>query len=294
MRFTAWLVLAATLLLWSGNWIVARAVRDDISPGLATAGRLVIVAAILLPFAWRGLAAKLPAFSRRDWRILWLLGFSGGGLHLSLQWLGLHYTTATSATLYLSTAPIFILLLAAPLLGERIATRQWLGVGVSFAGVVMIGMQGRLLQPTFNVGDLCALASMAMWGSYTVFLRMRHDTLDTVEYLAMVCLLGLVFMTPWVVVEYFIGMQLRLTPAGAAAVLYSAIGSLLLAYAGWSYVVRRMGAARAGVTMHLMPAIAVGLAALFLGERPYWYHFAGVGLILAGVALASMRQRVPA
>lgn len=294
MRFTAWLVLAATLLLWSGNWIVARAVRDDISPGLATAGRLVIVGAILLPFAWRGLAAKLPAFSRRDWQILWLLGFSGGGLHLSLQWLGLHYTTATSATLYLSTAPIFILLLAAPLLGERIALRQWLGVAISFAGVVVIGMQGRLLQPTFNIGDLCALASMAMWGSYTVFLRMRRDALDTVEFLAMVCLLGLVFMTPWVVVEYFIGMQLRLTPAGTAAVLYSAIGSLLLAYAGWSYVVKRMGASRAGVTMHLMPAIAVGLAALFLGERPYWYHFAGVALILAGVALASTRARAAA
>ena len=294
MRFTAWLVLLATLLLWSGNWIVARAVRDDISPGLATAGRLVIVVALLAPFAWRGLAAKLPALSRRDWRILWLLGFFGGGLHLALQWLGLHFTTATSATLYLSTAPIFILLLAAPLLGERIAARQWLGVATSFAGVALIGMQGRFLQPSFNVGDLCALASMAMWGGYTVFLRMRQDTLDLVEFLAMVCLLGLVFMAPWVVVEYFVGMQLRLTAAGSAAVLYSAIGSLLLAYAGWSYVVKRMGAARAGATMHLMPAIAVVLAAVFLGERPYWYHFAGVLLILAGVALASMRARAAA
>jgi len=294
MRFTAWLVLLATLLLWSGNWIVARAVRDDISPGLATAGRLLIVVALLAPFAWRGLAAKLPALSRRDWQVLWLLGFSGGGLHLALQWLGLHYTTATSATLYLSTAPIFILLLAAPLLGERIAARQWLGVATSFAGVVLIGMQGRLLQPSFNVGDLCALASMAMWGSYTVFLRMRHDTLDIVEFLAMVCLLGLVFMAPWVVVEYFVGMQLQLTAVGSAAVLYSAIGSLLLAYAGWSYVVKRMGASRAGATMHLMPAMAVVLAAIFLGERPYWYHFAGVLLILAGVALASMRARAAA
>ena len=294
MRFTAWLVLLATLLLWSGNWIVARAVRDDISPGLATAGRLVIVVALLSPFAWRGLAAKLPAFTRRDWLILWLLGFFGGGLHLALQWLGLHYTTATSATLYLSTAPIFILLLAAPLLGERIAARQWLGVAISFAGVALIGMQGRLLQPSFNVGDLCALASMAMWGGYTVFLRMRQDALDIVEFLAMVCLLGLVFMAPWVAVEHFVGMRLQLTAAGSAAVLYSAIGSLLLAYAGWSYVVKRMGAARAGATMHLMPAIAVVLAAVFLGERPYWYHFAGVLLILAGVALASMRARAAA
>lgn len=294
MRFTAWLVLLATLLLWSGNWIVARAVRDDISPGLATAGRLVIVVALLGPFAWRGLAAKLPAFTRRDWIVLWLLGFFGGGLHLALQWLGLHYTTATSATLYLSTAPIFILLLAAPLLGERIAARQWLGVAISFAGVALIGMQGRLLQPSFNVGDLCALASMAMWGSYTVFLRLRRDTLEIVEFLAMVCLTGLAFMLPWVIVEYFAGMTLKLTAPGVAAVLYSAIGSLLLAYAGWSYVVKRMGAARAGATMHLMPAIAVVLAAIFLGERPYWYHFAGILLILAGVALASMRARAAA
>jgi drug/metabolite transporter (DMT)-like permease len=294
MRFTAWAVLLATLTLWSGNWIVARAVRDDISPGLATAGRLAIVALLLAPFAWRGLAAKLPALSRRDWRVLWLLAFSGGGIHLALQWLGLHYTTATSATLYLSTAPIFILLLAAPVLGESIVARQWLGVAVSFAGVALIGMQGQIVNPSFNVGDLCALASMMLWASYTVFLRLRRDALDMVEFLTLVCLLGLAFMTPWLIAEGFTGMTLQLNAAGAAAVLYSAIGSLLLAYAGWSYVVTRLGAARAGVTMHLMPAIAVVLAAVFLGERPYWYHFAGVALILSGVALASTRARVPA
>jgi drug/metabolite transporter (DMT)-like permease len=294
MRFTAWAVLLATLTLWSGNWIVARAVRDDISPGLATAGRLAIVALALAPFAWRGLAAKLPALARRDWKVLWLLGFSGGGLHLALQWLGLHYTTATSATLYLSTAPVFILLLAAPVLGERMVARQWLGVAVSFAGVALIGMRGELAQLSFNVGDFCALLSMAFWGSYTVLLRLRRDNLGILEFLLMVCLLGLVFMTPWLVVEYFAGMKLQLNAAGAAAVLYSAFGSLLLAYAGWSYVVTRLGAARAGVTMHLMPAISVGLAAIFLGERPYWYHFAGVALILAGVALASGRARAPA
>lgn len=291
MRFTAWIVLLATLTLWSGNWIVARAVRDDISPGLATAGRLVIVALVLAPFVARGLPAKLASLSRRDWQVLWLLGFAGGGLHLALQWLGLHFTTATSATLYLSTAPIFILLLAAPVLGESIVLRQWLGVGVSFLGVALIGMRGEVTRLSFNVGDFCALLSMVFWGSYTVFLRLRRDALSVLELIAVICVLGLAFMVPWLLVEYFLGMKVQLNAAGAAAVLYSALGSLLLAYAGWSYVVTRLGAARAGVTMHLMPAISVGLAALFLGERPYWYHFAGVGLILAGVALASSRAK---
>ena len=289
MRFAAWLVLLATLFLWSGNWIVARAVRDDISPGLATAGRLVLVIAILAPFCWKSLRPKIRSFGRRDWTVLAALGFTGGGLHLALQWLGLHYTTATSAVLYLSTAPIFILLLARPLLGETILPRQWTGVAVSFAGVALIGSQGDPAAFTFNLGDLMALASMAMWGAYTVFLRLRRDALDTPEYLVALCATGLVFVSPWVAWEILDRKGVALTPLGTAGVLYSAIGSLLLAYAGWSYVVTRLGAARAGATMHLMPAIAVGLAAVFLGEHPRWFHFAGIALILAGVGLSTVK-----
>jgi len=170
---------------------------------------------------------------------------------------------------------------------DETALLPWLGPG-------QIGMQGHFVTPSFNLGDLCALASMALWGAYTVFLRLRRDALGMVEYLTLVCLLGLGYMAPWVLAELALGATLRLSGAGVAAVLYSAFGSLLLAYAGWSYVVTRLGAARAGVTMHLMPAISVVLAAVFLGERPYWYHFAGVALVLAGVALASMRARAAA
>ncbi len=290
MRFTAYLVLLATLLLWSGNWIVARAVRDEIAPGLATAGRLLIVLLILVPFVFSGLKSKLGKITKQGWQILLALGFFGGGLHLALQWLGLHYTTATSGILYLSTSPLFILLLARPLLGEPIGPRQWAGVAISFIGVFLIATQGRPQAFSFNIGDLMALTSMAMWAGYTVFLRLRRDPLETPEFLVVVCAFGLVFMFPWVAFEVLTQARMELTPIGASAVLYSAVGSLLLAYAGWSYVVTRLGAARAGATMHLMPGIGVLLSMLFLGENPRWYHGAGIALILAGVALSSMRR----
>lgn len=291
MKLTAWFVLAGTLLLWSGNWIVARAVRDEIAPGFATAGRLLVVILLLAPFCWRDMVRKLSGCGWAEWKPLVLLGWAGGGLHLALQWLGLHYTTATSATLYLSTSPIFILLLARPLLGEHISARQWAGVLISFCGVSLIGTQGRFALVSFNAGDALALASMAMWGSYTVFLRMRKDALHTPEFITLVCLMGLFWMAPWVLWELWAGKKVALSLPGGLAVLYSAIGSLLLAYAGWNYVVKRLGAARAGATMHLMPAIAVGLAALFLGEYPRWFHFAGIALVLAGVGLSTFRRQ---
>jgi drug/metabolite transporter (DMT)-like permease len=293
MRFTAWLVLLGTLLLWSGNWIVARAVRDEIAPGIATVGRLLIVLAILLPLVFRSLREKISLITPRDWKVLWALGFTGGGLHLALQWLGLHYTTATSGILYLSTSPIFILLMAAPLAAERIGVRQWAGVLISFSGVATIATKGEFGLLAFNVGDLMALGSMMMWAGYTVFLRVRRDPLNTAELIVVVCALGLVFMTPWLAWEVLFNPRLALSSEGALGVLYSAIGSMLLAYAGWSYVVTRLGAARAGVTMHLMPAMGVVLAAIFLGEYPLWYHFAGIAMILGGVALSTLGRRRP-
>ena len=285
----AWLVLAATLLLWSGNWIVARAVRDDIAPGMATVARLLIVVLILLPWCFHSLKKQLPALQKQHWKILATLGFFGGGLHLGLQWLGLHYTTATSAILYLSTSPLFILVLARPLLGEPIASRQWLGVTVSLLGIFLIATQGQMQTLSFNLGDLMALGSMAMWAGYTVFLRLRRDALETPEFLVVICVFGLLFMLPWLAFEVLAGTKMALSTVGGFAVLYSAVGSLLLAYAGWSYVVTRLGAARAGVTLHLMPAMGVGLSILFLDEYPRWYHGAGIALILAGVALSSTR-----
>jgi drug/metabolite transporter (DMT)-like permease len=288
MRFTAWLVLVATLLLWSGNWIVARAVRAEVSPAVATVGRLLVVLVILAPFAFPGLRRKLTALSRRDWKVLAALGLAGGGPHLALQWLGLHYTTAASGILYLSTTPIFILLMSLPL-GEAIGARQWGGVALSFCGVFLIATQGDPASLSFNRGDLLALASMVMWAGYTVLLRVRRDPLEVIELLVLVCAFGALFMLPWLAWEALGRARLLLTFEGTLAVLYSAIGSLLLAYAGWSYVVARLGAARAGVTLHLMPAFGVALSMLFLGEYPRWFHFAGIALILAGVALSSLR-----
>ena len=288
MRFTAWLVLVATLLLWSGNWIVARAVRAEVSPAIATVGRLVIVLIVLAPFAFSGLVRKLKVLSRRDWATLAALGLAGGGPHLALQWLGLHYTTAASGILYLSTTPIFIVLMSHAL-GERIGRRQWTGVAISFCGVFLIATQGDPAALSFNRGDLLALASMVMWAAYTVLLRVRRDPLQVIELLVMICAFGFLYMVPWLAWELLGEARVQLTFEGATAVLYSAIGSLLLAYAGWSYVVARLGPARAGITLHLMPAFGVLLSAIFLGEYPHWFHFAGIALILSGVALSSFK-----
>jgi drug/metabolite transporter (DMT)-like permease len=296
MRFTAYVALVASLFLWSGNWIVGRAVREEISPAIATLGRIAIVLAALSPFVRAGFVDRLKRLTRDDWSNVCLAGLFGGGLHLAMQWLGLRYTTATSATLFISTSPIFILILAGLFLGERVALVQWAGVAVSFLGVAAIATEGEpraLAALSLNPGDVLALLSMVMWAAYTITVKRRRDALDGQQFLFLVALVGGISLVPWVAWELAHDARASLSPAGAAAFLYSGVGSFVLAYLGWGYAVARLGAARAGAWMHLMPAFGVLLAGAFLGERPRLYHFAGIGLILAGVALSSLRASRP-
>jgi drug/metabolite transporter (DMT)-like permease len=65
----------------------------------------------------------------------------------------------------------------------------------------------------------------------------------------------------------------------------------LLAYLFWDIGVRAVGAARAGVFMYLMPVFGSILGMAFLGERFELYHAVGMGLIFAGVAIATRGGR---
>ena len=289
MRFTAYGALLATIILWAVNWIVGRAVRDELTPAVATLGRIAIAIACVAPFAVRGLRERLASMTRRQWKLIGLAGLFGGGVHLALQWLALRYTTATSATLFTSCAPIFILILASVFLDERIHGLQWLGIGTSFAGIALIVCNGdlrALASLDLNVGDLFAVTSMLMFAAYTIVLKVRSDPLGVLQFLLVVSCIGVLTLLPWAAWELANMPRAPLTARGVLAFAYSGIGSFLLAFLGWNYAVPRIGAARTGAWMHLMPAFAVALAVVFLGEYPQWFHFAGITLILSGVALS--------
>ena len=72
-----------------------------------------------------------------------------------------------------------------------------------------------------------------------------------------------------------------------ASLVYVGVFASVVAFACWNHGVARVGAARAGLFIHLMPVFAAILAMLFLGETMHWYHVAGIAAIAAGIWLSS-------
>jgi drug/metabolite transporter (DMT)-like permease len=278
--------------MWSGNWVLGRALRDAFDPVSLNFWRWVIAVAVLAPFAVAGLARKREVIVRHA-GLLALLALIGVALFQSLVYLGLRSTTAINAVLLNSSAPLFMLLVSWIIEREGASVRQLAGILISLGGIAIILTQGdlaRLRELEFHAGDGWILLAMPLWGLYSVLLKRRPKELDGVEFLLVLSVLGVAMLAP------FYALDTVLAPASwpgwpaLAALLYVGLAASVAAFILWNRGVAVVGANAAGFTLHLLPAFGTLLAILFLGEEFHIFHATGVATILAGVFLATYRR----
>lgn len=286
--------LALTTLLWSSNFIIGRAVRDDVSPTAMNFLRWAIALAILVPFTLRDLAAHRQTLARH-WKLVALLGLAGIAAFQTLCYVALTRTTALNTILLLSLAPLAIVALSWVTRGERITRAQALGLATSLAGAGVLILHGELATLTdlrFNAGDLWMLLAVALWAVYSVLLRQRPAELPTLVLHTSSVAAGTLWMLPafgWQMIEDGAAGALPASPSTWAAIGFVAVFSSALAHALWVRGVARIGPNRAGVFIHLMPLFGAALAIVFLGEQLAAYHAIGGALVLGGIFVTSRR-----
>ena len=288
-----YLFLSLASLFWSGNFVVGRAVHGRIPPVGLAFWRWTVALAILAVVARRPLAAQWRTIARA-WPIVVPLGVLGVGNFNMLVYVGLQDTTATNALLLQSACPAFIVAISAAIGAGRPSPRQLAGIAASLAGVLVIlarGAPGALGSLAISPGDLWVLAAVLSWAIYTLLLARRPEGVDPLALLAVLVLVGVLWIAPWYGLEIARGGRIRPDAVTLASVAYVALFASVGAYALWNAGVARVGASRAGVFLHLMPAFGSVLAIAVLGERLRVFHVAGIALILGGVYLAGVARR---
>jgi drug/metabolite transporter (DMT)-like permease len=206
---------------------------------------------------------------------------------VALNW-GEQHVDAGTAAMVVNVGPILIALLSVWLLREGLRRSLLLGITVSFAGVILVGIATSTSRSPSLLGlMLCLLAAV----SYAVAVVSQKPALRHASALQVTtfgCAVGTIACLP------FTGQLLsQLTTAPVTAtlsVVYLGVFPTAVAFTTWAYALSRTAAARMGATTYLVPALTVLLAWAILGEVPGWLALAGGALCLAGVALSRWQR----
>ena len=284
-----YLLLVLTTLFWSGNFVLSRGMHLDIPPLALSFWRWALALAIMLAFSSRIFLSQ-RAIVYRERRFIIIQGLLGVTGFNSLIYLAVQTTTAVNAVLINSCVPILIALCSLVLFKEPLSRRQWAGILVSLSGVALIIVAGdlrSLVGLEFNRGDMLVLCAGLAWALYSVNLKRFPADLHPFSYLMGIMIAGVLGILPFYLVELRMGFGLSVNGPTLITIVYVAIFPSVLAFIFWNRAVRDIGANRAGIFIHLMPVFSSIMAILFLGESIELFHLQGIGLVFAGIFLAT-------
>jgi drug/metabolite transporter (DMT)-like permease len=278
--------LSATVVLWAAAF---PAIRVGVE-GLGVAGLSVLrlgIAAMALAIVAPLFKVRLPR--RGDLPQIALCGASGMTAYQLLLNLGEVRVPAGTASLLISMAPVFSVLLAAGFLGERLTGHVVVGSAIALGGSAVIafgGGAGRV-----SASALIVLAAAVVQGVYHCASKplLRRYTGFEVACYAMWS--GTLFVLPVIPLAM---PGLVSAEAGSAATWSAVLLGLApsaLGFVTWGYAVARCTVGRATAALYLVPPVAIVVAFGWLGEAPAPIELAGGAVGIAGVLVAMRRAR---
>lgn len=290
------LLLTVPPVLWAGNAIVGRLVRDAVPPMTLNLLRWSIALLVLVPL---GRAALKPGSGiLANWRRYSLLGLFGIGLYNSLQYLALQSSTPINVTLVASGLPVWMLLVGRLFFKVPVKPRQIVGALLSIVGVLVVLCRGDIHQLAglrLVAGDLYMILATIAWSFYSWLLMQQRDVpgirADWAAFLLMQVTYGVLWSGALSGIEWAVrGVDIAWSPTVLAALLYVAIGPAIIAMRCWGAGVQRAGPTLGAFFINLTPLFTALLSSAFLGEAPHLYHALAFLLIVGGIAV-SARQR---
>lgn len=288
----AFALLGLVMVFWAGNSIVGRAVRGEVPAFTLAFIRWTGASLVLWPFAAKSVWRERHALWEK-WPAVVVLGLLGIGAFNGLLYNALKYTTATNALLLQASIPAMVVMFDRLFFGTRADPLHSAGVALSIAGVAVIVFQGdpaQALRFRFGFGDALILIACVVWALYTVLLRLRPKTSGE-SFVAVTFTLAVIAMAPFAAWEWLQGERIQWSAPVLGAFAFVCLFPSLFSYFMYNWATAEVGPASAGQSITLMPLFGALLSAALLGERLYGYHWAGMGLILAGIVISALAVR---
>ncbi len=211
------------------------------------------------------------------------------GVEFVLIYSGLQLSYASRASIFLYTAPFFVALGGAFFLpGERLGVWQWLGLALSFTGmVVAIGVPQAAVNARVLTGDALLIGGGAAWAATTLIIKgSRLRLISPEKTLAYQLLVSVPILAAG---AWALGEHLVATPRPAALwwLVYQTVWVVGVTYAVWFAMIKSYSASRLSAFTFLTPLFGVIAAHFMLGDPIDWPFALAAGLVVGGLVLVN-------
>lgn len=283
----AYIFALITVGLWSTVATVSKLSLRYLSPAelLLYACAVSSIVLFIILQAQRKLSNVL-ALSRQEWLTSIGFGLLNPLFYYLILFKAYDLLPAQQAQIINYTWAITLSLLSIPLLGQRVVGRQWLAIGVSYAGVLVIATRGELLALHFEnpLGVGLALLSTLLWALYWIL--NTRDKRDPVLglFLNFVCALPFIF-------GYVIWTEgLRRVPLyGLAGAVYIGIFEMGVSFIFWLMAMKYTeSTAKIANLIFIAPFASLFFIHFLVGEEIYPSTLVGLALVMGGLAIQSL------
>ncbi len=287
-RSLAVLAMLGAVTIYGTNFAISRhGIQNGMTPNDMTFVRFLLAGMILLPL-----------FLRAGWRDCAGIGWGRGlvltvmsGLPMTLMMMqGLAWSPAAhGAAIGPGTVTVIGAIGGWLIFGNRPGWTVILGILIVVAGLAMIGLAASTSgSRDVLLGDLCFLGVGLVWGGYPLMLQLWK--VDPLRATAVLSVLSAVAFTPW----YLLAGQGNLLNVPFWVVALHAVNqgliNVVIGLWLWGFAVREVGAALSGRFPPLIPVIGTLTAIPLLGEIPGFLQWLGIGLIVGGLMVTTIRS----
>lgn len=278
-----------TVVLWASAFVAIRGAGREFSPGALALGRLLCGSVVL------GLVSLVRREGwppRAAWPGIVTTGMLWFGVYMvALNW-GEQKVDAGTAAMVVNVGPIIIALLSGWLLKESFPPRLLAGVGVSFAGVILVRLSTSGGAHLSVMGVLACLLAAVSYSAAVVSQKPALRHASALQVTTFGCVVGAVACLPFS--GQLVSQATKAPLSATLGVCYLGVFPTAVAFTTWAYALARTPAGKMGATTYVVPAITVLMSWAILGELPGWLVFAGGALCLAGVAISRRGRARPA
>ena len=277
-----------TAMIWGTTFVSSKILLNEgLSPADIMLYRFVLAYFGILVVSHK----RLFANSLKDELLMVAAGITGGSLYFLVENTGLQYTQASNAAIIIAITPLLVTI-ASHFFGRRERVRRQLVIGslFSFAGVVLVVLNGRFELQLSPKGDLLIVGAAVLWTLYSLVIYNLEGRYDITFVTRKVFFYGIITLLPAFAFRPLnTDLKILMQPIVAGNLIYLGIIASLLAYIWWNVAVAGIGSVKATNYLYLNPVVSIITALVVLQERITAIAIVGVAMIVGGIWLSEGR-----